>query len=255
MSDRKPKLVVTGCSLSDRTRVPRCYGDYLSEILGLEYLHLAKGATSNDRIWRVLTKHILDGVITSDDIVVVQYTDIHRREFPSYGHNYENFYVPETSTYHGPIEKFQSSYQEDQIYFVSHYKADSRLWQANECDEEVHTVYQKNCSVEEFDIDYFYTRHVQFEAFCELHNIKLVIFWCRYTGKYDKDIIVKIYGHKNLLLEGLYWDQLDQKQRDDFVLGYDGGDPTHWDNSHFNDAGHRFTAERLAEHIRSKNLL
>ena len=251
----EPKLIVIGCSFSDRTRVLRCYGDYLSEILGLEYVHLARGASSNDRTWRVLTKHILDGTITSKDIVVVQYTDLHRREFPSYGHNYEDYYVPEKSKYVGPIEKYQSSFNKDDIYFVSHYKADSSTWQANDCDKEMHSVYQKNCSVEEMDLDYFYTRHRQFEALCEVYNIKLVIFWSRYSGRSNPDIVLNNYGRRNLLLEKSYWSYLDKQEQDTLVLGYDGGNTEIWDCSHLNDAGHQFTAEKLAEHIRSKNLL
>lgn len=254
MSAKKPKLAVIGCSFSDLCRVDRCYGDYAAELLGLEYLHLAKGASSNDRSWRVLTKHILDGTITSDDIVVLQYTDIHRREFPSYGLNYIDYYDPEKGKYNGPNEKYHSSINKDDIYFVSHYKSGSSTWQSNHCDKEIHSAYEKNCSVWEFDCDHFYTRHKQFEALCEIHNIKLVVFWIRYTDKLDPGDVLGNYSRENLLHERVYWSTLDKSVTDSFVLGYNGGDTAVWDGSHLNDKGHRFTAERLAEHIRSKGL-
>jgi hypothetical protein len=257
MATRNPKLVVIGCSFSARTRVSHCYGDYLSELLGIEYMHLAKGASSNDRTWRVLTKHILDGTITSDDLVIVQYTDMHRREFPSYGHNYEVYYDPASSMILGPIEKYQSSFAEEDVYFVSHYKADSHLWQANDADAEIHCAYQKNCSVEEFDLDYFYTRHQQFEAFCKVNNIKLILFWTRYTHQ-QTDFIVKMvgeYGRKFLLLENSYLRDLPEQTVRSYELGHDGGNPDIWDGSHLNETGHKFTAERLFDHIQEKRIL
>lgn len=257
MAKIKPRLFVIGCSVSDRCRVDRSYGDYLAELLDLEYIHLARGATSNDRMWRVLTKHILDEVITSDDIVVLQYTDFSRREFASYGHNYEHHYDPEKHVYHGPNEKFTGSLRKDDIYYVSHFKADSYSWQSNDCDKEMHSAYQKNCSVYEFDVDYFYTRHRQFAALCELHHIKLVVFWNDYPDL-SLDLAKRGLGEytgKNLLMDRTYLDGLSLTERRSLELGYDGGDPEIWDNSHLSEKGHRFTAERLAEHIRSKGLI
>lgn len=257
MTNITPRLFVIGCSFSDLCRVDRCYGDYLAELLDLEYKHLARGVTSNDRMWRVLTKHILDGTITSDDIVVLQYTEFSRREFASYGHNYEDYFNPESSTYDGPNEKFTGSLRKDDVYFVSHFKADSYTWQANDCDKEIHNAYQKNCAVYEFDVDYFHTRHRQFEALCELHNIKLVIFWTDYPplSVTDIDTVIGEYGRENLLLERTYLADLTQAERDGLVLGYNGGDPEIWDSSHLNDSGHRLTAKHIAEHIRNKGLI
>lgn len=75
------KLVVAGCSVSDYTGVAKNYGEILSELLNRDYLHLAAGAGSNDRLFRVLTTEIRNNQITSDDVVIIQYTNYNRKEF------------------------------------------------------------------------------------------------------------------------------------------------------------------------------
>jgi hypothetical protein len=75
------KLIVAGCSVSDYTNVKKVWGEYLAEQLNYEYVHEAAGCGSNYRMWRVLTTHILNGNITANDTVVVQYTTLERNEF------------------------------------------------------------------------------------------------------------------------------------------------------------------------------
>ena len=58
------RLVVAGCSVSDYTEVDKPWGEYLSEQLSCEYLHLAAGSGSNYRMWRLLVSHIVDNKIT-----------------------------------------------------------------------------------------------------------------------------------------------------------------------------------------------
>jgi hypothetical protein len=77
----KPKLIVAGCSYSDNFEVNYNYGYLLSKKLDYDYLHLAKGLGSNYRLWRKITNAIIEGKITSNDLLIIQYTTIERQEF------------------------------------------------------------------------------------------------------------------------------------------------------------------------------
>jgi hypothetical protein len=74
------KLMVVGCSFSDRTWVTKSYGDHLAEELGREYIHNAAGCGSNNRMWRTATNAIMNNELTSDDLLIVQYTELARSE-------------------------------------------------------------------------------------------------------------------------------------------------------------------------------
>ena len=74
------KLVVAGCSFSDRTLVEKCYGDHLAELLNVDYLHLAGGCGSNDRSIRLIVTDVLLNKIKSGDHVIIQLTTPERKE-------------------------------------------------------------------------------------------------------------------------------------------------------------------------------
>lgn len=89
------KLVVGGCSFSDWfPNVEKPWPVSLSEKMGLEHLHEARGCGSNYRIWRELTKHIIEGKINKDDLLFIQYTSPVRYEFWS---DREHKIIPITS--------------------------------------------------------------------------------------------------------------------------------------------------------------
>ena len=75
------KLIVAGCSVSDYTRVDTVYGKILADSIGYDYVHHGAGCGSNYRIWKKLTQMLMSGDLTDCDIVLVQYTQIDRREF------------------------------------------------------------------------------------------------------------------------------------------------------------------------------
>lgn len=93
------KLVVGGCSVSDRTEVYECYGEILARNIGVEYIHYGAGCGSNYRMWRKITKDIIDGNITEGDIVIIQYTQPWRDEYWSCYYEKKNRFDP-----HGNIE-------------------------------------------------------------------------------------------------------------------------------------------------------
>lgn len=75
-------LIVGGCSFSSAFQLPReiSWPQLLAKQLNTTLIDQARTQGSNWRIWRTLTKHILDGDISSSDTVVVQYTEPHRQE-------------------------------------------------------------------------------------------------------------------------------------------------------------------------------
>jgi len=77
------KVIVGGCSVSDYSGadVERVYGEILAEKIGADYIHHGAGCGSNYRIWRVITKMVMNNEIDKDDIVLIQYTNVNRQEF------------------------------------------------------------------------------------------------------------------------------------------------------------------------------
>lgn len=75
------KLLVAGCSWSDRTQVNKCYGEWLGEEFNAEYHHHGSGIGSNWRIWRTVSDKIINQTFNRDDILIIQYTEPTRQEF------------------------------------------------------------------------------------------------------------------------------------------------------------------------------
>ena len=96
------KLLVAGCSWSDRTRVDKCYGDWLSEEFDAEYHHHGSGAGSNWRIWRTVSEKIINRTFNSNDILLIQYTSVTRQEFWSSYVETDKLYLTDT---YGNVKK------------------------------------------------------------------------------------------------------------------------------------------------------
>ena len=81
---RARKLIVAGCSFSDRFHVEQCYGEILADKVNLQYLHQARACGSNYAIWRRISTLVLNGTINSDDVLLIQYTEFTRNEFATW---------------------------------------------------------------------------------------------------------------------------------------------------------------------------
>jgi hypothetical protein len=263
------KLIVCGCSYSDRTFVDRCYGDYLSEMLDKQYVHLAKKGASNDRAWRKATEMILRGQIDSDDILLVQYTDLNRREFPS--NNLKSAHVG--------TEVVESMSDMHKSYAVSDYKIDSYTWMDDAYDAELHQAYQNCSTYTGFDEDYARFRHSQFEALCKLHGITLVVLVVRYICYQHDSFVQFLESSDNIYtISEKQFTELHGDNRKDYELGYakarqylgrlrhtkskndarkiiDQLNTDHWDNAHLSKAGHQCVAKHLAEYLCNHQLV
>lgn len=210
------KLFVAGCSVSDYTKVDNVYGEYLAEKLNYEYVHEGAGCGSNFRMWRRITKHIIDGNLSPEDLLVVQYTGIERREFWSR-------HLVKTLT-PNKKEKIREPYDSGELI---RFKLGSYTWQKTKQEILLHQLLEENCINEAYDKEMFDTQHLMFQCLLKEFNIRTI-----FLGAYiKKDIHMQLipFFEKNYVSCDEMW-----------------GDENYLvDIGHFNDNGHRKVAEKI----------
>lgn len=250
----KRKLFVYGCSFSARTQSHRCYGDYLSDLLDLEHHHHALGGGSNDRIWRLATKHILDGDIGTDDVILVQYTDIQRREFASHDTYYNQVCRETVASSRGIVgdsaQALQRNYGVFGKFYTTNYKSGSHAWQYGEINQQLHRIYEQACASNQFNLEYFCTRHNQFGALCDLLNLNLVVYWSSFTSTVFESSLFK-FGIEHVLDEST----LDSVRNTHWYLGHSKPDENPGDFCHLNDHGHEQMAMIIADFLKNQQLV
>lgn len=269
-----PTLAVGGCSYSDYTMVDKVYGEYCAEDIGYNYLHLARGGSSNHRTFYVATKAIEEQRLVRGDVIVLQYTDPHRKIFPTFP---QKKLGPVTNTYGpGNPEKHKTAYGDA---WSTDFKMHSHDWQYHERTKNAHLAFEEACFNNEFDTDYLLTQHIMFEALCKQKGIHLVILECRFTIYTDYKGYVRpitdIAGH----LRNRYSPEVGSRvfcERDFIKSGseenpspYDIGwfDNVHhdadgnktvtrlYDGSHLNDIGHKTIGLNLSKHLRAHKVV
>jgi hypothetical protein len=154
-----PRLAVGGCSFSDRRYGIKPYGETVAKHLGFDYIHEAASAGSNYRIWRRLIKHIVNRKIVSNDIIIIQYTLIDRREAWTpvvHENTFDQEHIHEP--YDGGTllrltphsEQFAVNKQERQLALAHNYSSNHK--------------FNKEC---------FWTNHMAFAALCKQNQIKV----------------------------------------------------------------------------------
>jgi hypothetical protein len=216
------KLCVVGCSVSDYTDVEFPYGHLIANDLGLEYLHEGAGAGSNYRIWRRITNHILDGKITSDDILIIQYTEVVRNEFWSA--------LPEpTIPYTSPPAELSHDNGR-----VLRWKFGSHVWQSHPEEQRFFEEYEKYFVSPRFAQEQFRVNNYNFQMMLKAHNIKAIFLTTSrstLTGKY--------------LIEPFESYQVYDKSNSEPAYNLREGD-----TCHFSQFGHRHMADKLIERIK-----
>ena len=191
---RKPKLFSAGCSIADRTQTTHCYGDYLAEMLDRRYVHFCGGAGSNERSIRLITHAVLNKQMTPDDLLLIQFTDVSRRELPSAWLTHtksgkkiaqhhlakidiarEKFTALHGETYHDMLDTPYCDASPAGIY--TRYKMDSHMWQENEQDRKLHETVQFTCSDEAMDHERFMSQFVMLDAFLKQREIPHIYVW------------------------------------------------------------------------------
>lgn len=229
------KLLVAGCSVSDYTQVDKVWGEYLSEKLGVEYIHEGAGCGSNWRIWRVIINAINTNQITPDDKIFVQYTEVTRKEFwspfnylkePLYNSNH-NSWINDTYPNLG-----------DSDGVLIRYKVDAHIWHTEKKDRPLFKAYNKHVNPA-YEKEIFLQQHAMFQCFLKQREFDNVYFIT--VGGYGTEMLD---DQLNPIIERFY--------RNNWVHIRDAFEPpAHLpgDPGHLSDWGHEDLAKRLAKHF------
>jgi hypothetical protein len=221
------KLCVAGCSFSDRTKVEYSYGDYLAKRLNTEYIHEGAGCGSNYRIWRKIVGHVLDKTLTNEDIVIIQYTNLERREF--YSSN-----PPVNRVFEIGDIQIQENYDNGSVI---RYKLDSHVWQDFDDDKKFFKLYQDGHINFNYDSELFGINNAMFQSFLEQNKMRVIFI----DGRYIKVNRVEL----NL---SNYFKSMSFIEPESFVNVIDARlDPD--DIGHLSTSGHMSLANMLYDHI------
>lgn len=215
------KVLVAGCSVSDYTHVDKVYGEFLCEKLGYDYIHEGAGCGSNWRIWRVIVNHIINGNLTPNDILIVQYTSYERKEIWS---------AKESISFSGKMS-LRDEYKDggNLIRFKTH----SYNWQPNEIERKFLRLYENNFTNEAYEIEVFKTQHLMFQTLLKEYGITPIFF---------------NFIHYDLSVIDLFKDTR-------FNVNEIKRDPSYFlenDMFHFNLEGHKYVGNKLHEFIKQK---
>lgn len=221
------KLFVAGCSVSDYSQVDEVYGEILAKKLNIDYVHEGSGCGSNWRIWRKIVNHVINNNLTSDDLLVIQYTTLERREFWSYNEKDEgNGKLKLRERYNNPlggdIIKFKSW-----MYEYQDFKNESQLFK----------LIETQFTNPYFDMDIFQTQNLMFQCLLKEYNIPTIFF-----GFYHNDDTIKLIPH----FKNSYFHVDEIKENINYLLT---------DMAHFNENGHYYVADKMYDFIKNNNYL
>jgi len=258
-----PTFAVAGCSYSDRTRVEKCYGDNMSELLPeYNYLHLAKGGGSNDRMWFVLTKAIMNDELVEGDFIVLQYTDTMRKMLACPTPNHSSTFGQDGEYLIGLCGQPEGWETQYGTAYTTDFKMDSYVWQTEDSNKSLHETIQNTQVSIEYDMENWVTRHTQFEALCNQHGISLVVLLNRYTETLPtgpqcdlKERMTAQCAHRSFSEKGVI-KRGNTSHPSIMDLGLKGGpDNGIYDPSHLSEEGHQLLAELLVKHITGHKII
>jgi len=272
---RKPRVFSAGCSIADRTQTTHSYGDYLAEKMNYDYVHLAGGGGSNYRSIRQIVHAVHNGELTDADMLIIQFTDVTRRELASSWMSRTSSGRKMAQTHFNTVgirrEKEMSlmgeGYSENLdtanidmtnrgIY--TRYKLNSKDWQLCEQDHNLHTAIENYCSDIEMDNEYFTTQWLMLDAFLAQHNIPHVYLW-EATGNTildwwktnypDNSPVEVISGSsKHHMFINDYWPEHRNEDYEHNQTQYHL--VPHVDYIHYSILGHKTIANHLYTHIK-----
>jgi hypothetical protein len=214
---------IFGCSASQRVKVNKCYGDFLSDKLSQPLNLQAAGCGSNYRIARVLSNQLKTNQIASSDLVIIQYTESTRNEFFTY--NVETH----------PKINFTDNIQIREDYTngqVIRYKAGAGNWQPSKIESKFFNLYEKNFLNPEFEDEKFSSLNFQLQ--CMLAYKKVNAYFLLING-YTPDTFDTIDYFSNRCIQ-----VPDPKQKQLFI-----------DDGHFHETGHKYVANLILKKITS----
>lgn len=254
-----PTLFVSGCSYSSYTGVRKVWGEHLAESLGYQYQHCAIGCGNNDRTWRIFTRKIISGEITPADLIVIQYTDIHRREFAAS----EIFYEPLTPDSDGDdltqycavpwIHKTATPWGD---MYTTNYKPGSYQWMGESC-EKLHYHYEHTAVDENWAFEHFFTQHAMFKILCDKYNIRLLILHTQYDGGLiPRRQFFNDWDNTHTVDDApiLFPNGRTSSERSEYDLGFGPNHADQWDTTHLSALGHQVLGVGIYQHIVKNNI-
>lgn len=227
----KNKLILAGCSVSDYSNeFDFNYGELLASQLGYEYVHRAAGCGSNFRIWRLITSMIRNNQISENDILIIQYTTVERKEFfTSYG-------VSDDCNPNSKITCLKEPYDDGATI---KFKIDSYKFYRNKNERNFLKTIEEEFLSSKYDYEVFLNNQLMFQ--CLLNQKKIKTIFLRQT--YYQPIEIPIINFDKQIYISI--DQF-------FVKGLclEEGTPRY---GHLNENGHEKLAEYLFKVIKDNN--
>ena len=223
-----------GCSVSAcsdyrcKTR-EEVYSKFLANKFNAKHKNYSIGCGSNSRIFRLLFSHILENKISSEDIVIVQYTTPERREFFS-RHVFEG-------------DMLRSDYKDGQTL---NFKAD--FYGRSKEEQILFKLYEDNCVSSEFEIEISKGNHAGLLALSQLKKINLIFLSAYKPGFFPSNTIENNIGEEKLNVLNIK----DMFQEDKYVQLDRNGK---LDRAHFSPAGHKEIADRIYNKILNEGIV
>jgi len=226
-----PTLMVVGCSFSDRTDVEKSYGDYLSEQLGYDYIHEGAGCGSNSRMWRKATNSILSGDLTSNDILIVQYTEPTRKEI------WTSFKLDSKSGFFMKPRDRNYEHGGD----IIRYKSLSAAWQPFKEEKQFLDAMEQHHIQEEFEVETAICQDFNFQHMLHHHQIPTIFVRALNYGSQ----LTNNYCNFDDFNELVY-------TKETLEMNNHGLSAT--DCWHLNSNGHKYIANELLKLITNRNI-
>lgn len=225
------KVCIAGCSFSDYTHVDKVWGEYLTEKMNCEYIHEAAGCGSNYRIWRTVMGHILEGRLTSKDLLIVQYTSLDRREFWSANPVFKH--VPEVK-----LKTQEPSYNGGSLI---RYKYGAHVWQDYAEEKQLFELYERNFVNPRYEAECFNVYSTMFQHFLLAKNIKTIFMRVRAWYHNPKSYLDEFQPY--------FFDEPEEFSKDKTTW------LTESDLGHLSAEGHKRFSDLVFNHIHSTGIL
>ena len=246
------KVIVGGCSVRDTFAndpgLDSVYGQILANRLGANYVHHAATTGSNHRIWRKVTQMVMNNeitdinmmppvneVITKNDIVIIQYTNLSRQEYFSLN-------VPKASRI---PHDWSESYDRDDAGNIIRFKLDSHnIPDKNKHEKKFFELKEKYFTSNKFDEERFEYNHFLFHNLMVSKGIKIVYLVSPNRPLYNYNWDYRHLFNKNgeLLVTLLEDNDSRLRVQDDGSI----------DEYHFGKQGHKYVATVLEDFIKEK---
>lgn len=185
------KIFVAGCSFSDWSQVEYNYGEYLGKILNKPVGFYTAGCGSNYRMWRRLVPAITSKEIAENDLLIVQYTSVERREF------WTSFKSSNQADYgnNGHPSKGSQMREEYGDGELIKYKVQAGSWQSVPKEKAFFQSYEENFLYIPFEIELFNTYHTMFKGLLHEYKIPTIFLHTHYAYDIGLSSITSPFQH------------------------------------------------------------